>query len=512
MSMDTPQQLLQKLLQNPSVIANDLIGTINHRPTPPNVHTFVKLFLDLVRAEGSQVLTATTSEIQYTDNFPTLGADSFPVLGAAAAEQPKQPAVKKPKQKKRVRPTAVKKAGPQPQGSIERVVDSADFPSLGPSPANQITARKSRAPLQQVPEGAPATSKPNPFSQAPWGAAPPEKPVAETPRPATGSRDPEGLAHIARLHAAIVNCHWLVCGRLSAELMLLVQLLLAESQQTSHTSGQLLNSSADCAHYAACALADLGHWVIKLGKRAAQALCDSAPFCSRCPELAATLRDTIQQQQAAGHSPRSRTGISSSLDLSYFTVPFCAVSDSRHAFRTPNDSKLYNNREKLRDKLVLILELHSSLLSEHRDAVDPVRDAVREFMSELDPLNTPWFAGHFVDVALQHGLAHHDGAAIAAMNRHGAEVDSDKISKLHRRFSSKHLHTASRPGAVQVQGPQVAAKLFEMRHLDDSFELILSIADSHALSTHLVTQLAGRISQLTSAAATDSISELVSDC
>ena len=94
----------------------------------------------------------------------------------------------------------------------------------------------------------------------------------------------------------------------------------------------------------------------------------------------------------------------------FLTVPFNESRDSRHNYRSREQTVLFNNREESRDKFMFQLrafqEIRGTVLdpSQADVYISEMKTGCREMMNGLLPGNIAWFAGLFSDLLLQIGL------------------------------------------------------------------------------------------------------------
>ncbi|RLN50405.1 hypothetical protein BBJ29_000951 [Phytophthora kernoviae] len=91
-----------------------------------------------------------------------------------------------------------------------------------------------------------------------------------------------------------------------------------------------------------------------------------------------------------------------------FALPFCEETDSRLHYRTPAESLLYSNREKVRDGFLSLLrqfqqKQHSLVGIENAGVAAAAIASARELLAEVSPENRWWFAKFFVLELVQVG-------------------------------------------------------------------------------------------------------------
>ncbi|KAL3663743.1 hypothetical protein V7S43_011158 [Phytophthora oleae] len=128
-----------------------------------------------------------------------------------------------------------------------------------------------------------------------------------------------------------------------------------------------------------------------------------------------------------------------------FTLPFNEETDSRLHYRTPAESLLYTNREKVRDGFLSLLrefqhKQHSLVGIENAGVAAAAIAAARELLAEVSPENRWWFAKFFVQELVQVG-SNPFGESDKDLVLKIMKDKPDRLLKLHRRFSSQKPST-----------------------------------------------------------------------
>ncbi|KAG6616517.1 AAA ATPase domain-containing protein [Phytophthora cinnamomi] len=144
-----------------------------------------------------------------------------------------------------------------------------------------------------------------------------------------------------------------------------------------------------------------------------------------------------------------------------FAIPFNEETDSRLHFRTPEESLLYTNREKVRDGFLGLLrqfqqKQHSLVGIENAGVAAAAIAAARELLSEVSPENRWWFAKFFVQELVQVGsnpFGESDKDLVLKIMADKLVVKNpDRLRKLHRRFSSQKPTNKSPQAQVHATG------------------------------------------------------------
>ncbi|DAZ99163.1 TPA: hypothetical protein N0F65_010247 [Lagenidium giganteum] len=213
----------------------------------------------------------------------------------------------------------------------------------------------------------------------------------------------------------------------------------------------------NCTEFASIVIRAIVPVIEQLGTGLVRLICDCLRDLDICPavveHLEAALARTedlrVQESARIGCSLPIETRASSVRD---FALPFCEEVDSRLHYRSPAESVLYSNREKLRDAFLSLLrqfqKQQNSLVGiESSNFAQSTADAARALLSDVAPENRWWFAKFFVMELIQVGsnpLGESDkDLVLKIMGDKQVEKNPDRLRKLHRRFSSqKQSHTA----------------------------------------------------------------------
>ncbi|OWZ18596.1 hypothetical protein PHMEG_0007284 [Phytophthora megakarya] len=144
-----------------------------------------------------------------------------------------------------------------------------------------------------------------------------------------------------------------------------------------------------------------------------------------------------------------------------FALPFNEETDSRLHYRTPAESLLYTNREKIRDGFLSLLrqfqqKQHSLVGIENAGVAAAAIAAARELLTEVSPENRWWFAKFFVQELVQVGsnpFGESDkDLVLKIMEDKHLVKNPDRLRKLHRRFSSQKPSNKSPQSHMQRTG------------------------------------------------------------
>ncbi|KAF4322505.1 hypothetical protein BBO99_00002659 [Phytophthora kernoviae] len=154
-------------------------------------------------------------------------------------------------------------------------------------------------------------------------------------------------------------------------------------------------------------LAHLGSDLLGLVK---QSLCGVGDICTAMVER---LGRVSQRREELRVAESARIGCQLPIEMKAsavrdFALPFCEETDSRLHYRTPAESLLYSNREKVRDGFLSLLrqfqqKQHSLVGIENAGVAAAAIASARELLAEVSPENRWWFAKFFVLELVQVG-------------------------------------------------------------------------------------------------------------
>lgn len=149
-----------------------------------------------------------------------------------------------------------------------------------------------------------------------------------------------------------------------------------------------------------------------------------------------------------------------------FALPFCEETDSRLHYRSPADSQLYSNRERVRDSFLDLLrqfqkQQHSLLGIENAGVAAKAIESARALLADVAPENRWWFAKFFVLELVQVGsnpLGESDkDLVLKIMEDKLVGKNPDRLRKLHRRFTSQKSATPAPSTTAKSIGSGSAA-------------------------------------------------------
>ncbi|KAF4138826.1 hypothetical protein GN958_ATG12035 [Phytophthora infestans] len=188
--------------------------------------------------------------------------------------------------------------------------------------------------------------------------------------------------------------------------------------------------------------------LIKQSLRDAEGICQD--LLERL-ELASRRREELRVAESARVGCQLPVEVKASA-VRDFALPFNEETDSRLHYRTPAESLLYTNREKVRDGFLSLLrqfqlQQHSLVGIENAGVAAAAIAAARELLTDVSPENRWWFAKFFVQELVQVGsnpFGESDNDLVLKIMEDKLVVKNpDRLRKLHRRFSSQKPATKS---------------------------------------------------------------------
>ena len=321
---------------------------------------------------------------------------------------------------------------------------------------------------------------------------------------------------LARVYATLM--HNLLVPSTVMEIHLLVRLLavsdLKDASTTTFAKGtalkELLDSPMACRSFAISTLHHIRTKLCNLPLVLVMALVSCPPFKKYLPDVVSVLVDSSRKRRehidlGGGESDLDLGGGANSTPM--LSLPFNHQRDSRHNYKTKDESDLFKNREECRDTFLYQLRVFQNTrgkildTSELQTSAQQIKMASKNFIQGIHSLNMNWFAEFFCELLLQIGLAPIDETDADLLSM----TDKDKLQKLHKRFSS----TA---GSVQISGEKVNLNFnksvstlspsIEAQHKfpghQEFFFLFIQSTDSYSFGVHLKSRLAMLITGMTS--------------
>lgn len=293
----------------------------------------------------------------------------------------------------------------------------------------------------------------------------------------------------AKLYAFLISKR--LVGSTCTELQLLISLLFrtnctgAVASSGSEAAAQSFDTGATpgiancvspselcwrshCLAFAAAVLDGIEPILGSLGSELLQLLTSSLADAGICAEMLARLAQLTQRREELRVEESARIGCKLPVEtrasaVRDFALPFCEEMDSRLHYRSPTESVLYSNREKVRDSFLDLLrhfqkQQHSLLGIESVNVAASAVASANNLLSEVSPENRWWFAKFFVLELIQVGanpFGESDKDLVLKIMGEDKLVvkNPDRLRKLHRRFSSQKQSTkVPQPTASTNQG------------------------------------------------------------
>lgn len=211
-----------------------------------------------------------------------------------------------------------------------------------------------------------------------------------------------------------------------------------------------------CRTFAAVVCEAIESVISNLGSDLLQLIIQCLSDAIVCDDLTNRLRAVAQTREQWRVEESARIGCKLPIETKAsavrdFALPFCDEVDSRLHYRTPTETLLYTNREKVRDGFLSILrqfqrQQHSLLGMDQANVATSAAQAARALLTEVTPENRWWFAKFFVMELVQVGsnpFGESDkDLVLKIMEDKLVGKNPDRLRKLHRRFSSQKQSTA----------------------------------------------------------------------
>ena len=321
----------------------------------------------------------------------------------------------------------------------------------------------------------------------------------------------EKLKRLAAIYCAILTSH--LAPFILLELHLLMRLIslsdtVEKSQSrptnnTAHALAGIFQSEACCLFFVSQALVSLEGIITNMGYEIIKMFLALPALQQHCPTLIATLKDTMRRDKATLIFETGQKALGSDSKTPHLTLPFDYERDSRHNFRSLDLSRLFKQREELRDSFLYQLrafqEVRGKLMGneESENIINSIKREARDMIKNASSGNIDWFVNLFCDLLLQIGLLP-VGETDSEVLRH--ITDKKRLQKLHMRFTSKsgQKNKSSRKLSLDQKGSssnEVTPEQIFQEH-QEFFLIVLQAGDSYRFNTHLKRRLAQNISEM----------------
>lgn len=218
---------------------------------------------------------------------------------------------------------------------------------------------------------------------------------------------------LVMIYSTILRTH--LAPSILLELHLLVRLVSLSKKNLTLTMvdvdkstpfSEMFQSGQPCRDFGAETLASLEAVLANLGHETIKMFLTLPALRQQCPALCTSLQGVIHTNNSAMILEAGRTALGCNANTPHLTLPFDHARDSRHNFRSVDSSKIYKEREGLRDSFLYQLrafqDVRGRLMEEKH--VEAIRYQSREMLKNLSPQNTLWFVSFFCELLLQIGL------------------------------------------------------------------------------------------------------------
>jgi hypothetical protein len=321
----------------------------------------------------------------------------------------------------------------------------------------------------------------------------------------------EKLKRLASIYCTIIKSH--LAPFILLELHLLMRLIslsdtMEKLSQTRHTNktnvlAGIFHSEACCIFFVTQVLVSLEVMIINIGYETVKLFSALPALQQHCPSLVATLKNNMHQAKTELIFETGQKALGSDAQTPHLTLPFDYARDSRHNFRSLDLSRLFKEREELRDSFLYQLrafqEVRGKLMDNEQldNSINSIKREARDMMKNVSPGNIEWFVNFFCDLLLQIGLLP-VGETDSEVLRH--VTDKKRLEKLQMRFTSKsgQKNKSSRKLSLDQKSSSfndVTPEQSFQEH-QEFFFIVLQAGDSYRFNTHLKRRLAQYISDM----------------
>jgi hypothetical protein len=175
--------------------------------------------------------------------------------------------------------------------------------------------------------------------------------------------------------------------------------------------GAIFQSYQSCRVFAAETLIAMETILVNMGHSTIKMFVELPSLQRQCPGLCNTLQDVINAGNSSLLFESDQKALGCNTNIPHLTLPFDQAHDSRHNFRSVDLSRMFKEREGLRDTFLYQLrafqDVRGRLLEddEAEKNISSLKYASREMLLNISPDNIMWFVNFFCDLLLQVGLS-----------------------------------------------------------------------------------------------------------
>lgn len=184
-----------------------------------------------------------------------------------------------------------------------------------------------------------------------------------------------------------------------------------DEEQQLFPYGAIFQSYQSCRVFAAETLFAMETILVNMGHSTIKMFVDLPSIQRQCPGLCKTLQDIINAGNTSLLFEADQKALGCNANIPHLTLPFDQAHDSRHNFRSVDLSRMFKEREGLRDTFLYQLrafqDVRGRLLEddEAEKNISSLKYASREMLLNISPDNMVWFVIFFCDLLLQIGLS-----------------------------------------------------------------------------------------------------------
>ena len=175
--------------------------------------------------------------------------------------------------------------------------------------------------------------------------------------------------------------------------------------------GAIFQSYQSCRVFAAETLIAMETILVNMGHSTIKMFVELPSLQRQCPGLCNTLQDVINAGNSSLLFESDQKALGCNTNIPHLTLPFDQAHDSRHNFRSVDLSRMFKEREGLRDTFLYQLrafqDVRGRLLEddEAEKNISSLKYASREMLLNISSDNIMWFVNFFCDLLLQIGLS-----------------------------------------------------------------------------------------------------------
>ena len=225
------------------------------------------------------------------------------------------------------------------------------------------------------------------------------------------------LSRLENIYTAVIQNQ--LAPSIPLELHLLIRMIsvdldkpppLLSKKKPRNEIKYLFSTAYSCRDFAGHVLTHISTILLNLGHEIIKSLVVLPSLMKALPRVVSKLHLALDGEKKIFIFESAKSPIVGNANTPLITVPFNQTRDSKHNYRSRDQTQLFTNREESRDKFMYQLRAFQEIRG---TVVDPsqadmyfgdIKMACREMLHGLMPGNMFWFAEYFCDLLLQIGL------------------------------------------------------------------------------------------------------------